>query len=64
MYLDVRKNFEEKVSYVARRISDMTVDDQTGSCPLIAACRVIRLTWLWSEIGPLRPRCWRALTVL
>src|SRR6266496_3982574 len=30
MHLDVRKNFEEKVSYVARRINDMTVDDQIG----------------------------------
>src|SRR5215472_17019546 len=29
MHLEVRKNFEEKVSYVARRMSDMTVDDQT-----------------------------------
>ena len=30
MHLDVRKNFEEKVSYVARRINGMTVDDQPG----------------------------------
>ena len=30
MHLDVRTNFEEKVSYIARRISDMTVDDQAG----------------------------------
>ena len=29
MHLDVRKNFEEKVSYVARRLSGMRVDDQS-----------------------------------
>ncbi len=28
MHLDVCKNFEEKVSYVARRINGMVVDDQ------------------------------------
>jgi GNAT superfamily N-acetyltransferase len=30
MHLDVRKNFEEKVSYVARRINSMAVEDQSG----------------------------------
>lgn len=30
MHLDVRKNFEEKVSYLARSIPEMTVDDQAG----------------------------------
>ncbi|QBD81106.1 N-acetyltransferase [Ktedonosporobacter rubrisoli] len=28
MHLDVRQNFEEKISYVARRLADMTIDDQ------------------------------------
>jgi ribosomal protein S18 acetylase RimI-like enzyme len=30
MHLDVRKNFEEKVSYVARRLNGMMVDDQSN----------------------------------
>lgn len=34
MHLDVRKNFEEKVSYVARSINGMTVDDQI-SCMVL-----------------------------
>ena len=64
MYQAVRKNFEEKISYIARTVPGMTVTDQSSFLSVDCGLPSDTFNVLVSRMYPHQHRCWRALTIL